>query len=468
MNNLNDIKAVYLIGIGGIGMSALARYFKQAGKEVAGYDKTSTPLTQQLQQEDITIDYSDDIENIPSLYKTTSHEQILVIYTPAIPAENKTLNYFKDNNYKLHKRAEILGMITNELNTIAVAGSHGKTSISVILAWIMKHSQKSTVAFMGGISKNLNSNLMLPDGNQATELVVAEADEFDRSFLHMKPNTAIITAIDADHLDIYENKQNVIDAFRQFAEKINPTGTLIIKKSVSLQLNKKPKHNYTYALEQKADFYAENLKLNTTNTTFDLICPNLKIENLQINIPGKMNAENAIGASAAAIVNGASAEEIREALATWQGVQRRFDYIINTDDFVFINDYAHHPQELKTLIETTKQLYPDKKITAIFQPHLYTRTRDFASEFAEELSKVNEVIINPIYPAREKPIPNITAKTIFDKITISNKKIIAKEDLTKILKYEKNKIVLTIGAGNIVDIVEPLKETFLKQKNCEA
>ncbi len=464
MIDIKNIKGVYFIGIGGIGMSALARYFRYKGLLVAGYDRTPTPLTKQLSRENIEVSYICTPNDIPTLFKNFTKEQILVVYTPAIQKDNTLFRYFKENKYKLYKRAKVLGFITQDIPTIAVAGSHGKTSISVMISWIMKHTKVKTTAFLGGISKNLNSNFMLPDNSREIDLAVVEADEFDRSFLHLSPNTTVVGSIDADHLDIYENKKDITDTFAQFVDKLSPNGRLIIKKSVQLQLLREPKEKYTYSLSEKADFYAENIKLNTAYTRFDLVYPSGKILDIKLNIPGKINVENAVAASAAALLNGASEAVVREALASWQGTQRRFEYVINKNNLVFINDYAHHPKELKALISSVKELYPQKKLTGIFQPHLYSRTRDFASDFAHELSKLDEVILTPIYPAREKPIKGVCSEIILKKISHENKYLIKKDELTDFFTSHKTEVLLLIGAGNICDMVKPLEEILLKKE----
>ena len=462
MININTIKAVYFIGVGGIGMSSLARYFVHKGIFTAGYDRTKTPLTEQLRKEHIMVQYIDDSTNIPALYTNGQKNRTVIIYTPAIPNDNEILQFFKSNNFNLYKRSEILGLITKNIETIGIAGTHAKTSVSVLTAWIMKHSNLYTDAFLGGISKNLNSNLMLSDSNKKTELIVTEADEFDRSFLHLNPKTAVITSLDADHLDIYGNFDNLKKSFSKYIGKITDGGNLIIKTGVDLPQDNFPENVYRYALTGPADFYAENIRTDKNLSKFDIVYPEGKFKNAEIQIAGKLNIENAIAATTAAILSGATEPEIKKGLSTWQGTQRRFEYVINTKKMVFIDDYAHHPEEIKAFISSVKGIYPDKEITGIFQPHLYSRTRDFAQEFAQELSKLDRVILTPLYPAREKPIAGVDSNLIFKNISNKRKIICQKKDLVSVLKNEIPEVLLLMGAGDISQQTKSIENFLLE------
>ena len=464
MINFNLIKAVYFVGIGGIGMSALARYFMHRGVYTAGYDRGKTPLTQQLQKEHILVDYTDTPDAIPALFKTYAKNRMLIVYTPAIPPDNEVLNYFKDNNYHLYKRAEVLGLITDNIPTIAVAGPHGKTSVSVMTAWILRQSKLLTDGFFGGISKNLNSNLMLSDSDKKTQLIVAEADEFDRSFLHLKPVTAVVTSLDADHLDIYKNIDYLKDSFLKFINQIDKNGSLLIKSSIDLPKANFPDNVYTYSLDAPADFYAENIESTLLYSKFDLIHPEGIVKNLKINIPGILNVDNAIAASALALIHEAGEDAIRKGLESWEGTRRRFDYVINTENLVFIDDYAHHPKELKAFIGSVRKLYPDRIITGIFQPHLYSRTRDFADEFAEELSRLDEVILTEIYPAREKPIEGISSQLILDKIKNTEKMLCSKDKLKELFTNSRPEVLLLMGAGDISEEKDAIAEVLKMNK----
>jgi len=452
--------SVFLIGVGGIGMSALARYFNNIGKLVYGYDKTETGLTQKLVSEGIKIHYDDNIDLIPDAV-TQNRAVSLIIYTPAIPKDNKQLNYFIDNGFKIYKRAEILGAITNNYKTVAVAGTHGKTSVSTLTAHILNGSEISCYAFLGGISKNTNSNLVLPHSNSTEKIAVVEADEFDRSFLNLNPDIALITSIDADHLDIYENKADLINSFEQFVNNIKQGGILIRKKSITLSVNSSVKQ-YTYSLDENADYYALNLKMNKDGTyCFDLMTPIGTIVGFKTGMPGKINAENAVAAAAIALLSGISRDIVRLQMQSFKGVKRRFDFQIVTDNFIYIDDYAHHPEELKAFIASVIEMFPYKKITGVFQPHLYTRTRDFADGFALSLDMLDELVLLDIYPAREKPITGVSSKIIYDKVKLDKKLICSKNELLAYLKKNKPEVLLTMGAGDIDTLVEPIKKGFL-------
>jgi len=456
--NLKNIHSIYFLGIGGIGMSALARYFNHTGKTVLGYDKVETKLTKNLVLEGINIHYADDI-NIIS--KDISNKNTIVIYTPAIPSNHSELNFFKQNDYKIYKRAEILGLITDNYKTVAVAGTHGKTSISTTTAHIINKSSFNSLAFLGGIAKNYSSNLILPQNNDNETIAVAEADEYDRSFLQLNPYIALISSIDADHLDIYGNKKNLVDTFNQFINKINKKGILVYKKGLELNKNLFPNKAYTYSFENKADFYATNISINKKGQyCFDLITPFGTMKNFTSGTPGKINAENAVASITLAHLLGLDEETIKENLEKFEGVERRFDFQINTEHLIYVDDYAHHPAELDAFIDSMKTLFKGKKITGIFQPHLFSRTKDFADEFANSLCLLDELILLDIYPAREKPIEGVTSKIIFDKVKLKTKTMCKLDDIVEVLKNKKLEVLLTMGAGNIDKKVKAIKNSL--------
>ena len=459
---MDQFKRVYFVGIGGIGMSALARYFKFIGKEVAGYDKTPASITDKLTVEGIAVTFDDNPESIPSAFKKI--ESTLVIYTPAIPVEHRGLNYFRQNNFVLKKRSQVLGEITNNYKTIAIAGTHGKTSVSTAIAHILNSSGKGCLAFLGGISKNYDTNLVLPrklgDYNQ---FAVAEADEFDRSFLQLNPSIALITAMDADHLDIYGNKENVVESFNQFVKKIVPNGILIYKKGLNLKPENLPKIAYTYSLNEKADFCATNQRIDEKGYYhFDLSTPKGIFRDIHSGVVGKVNAENAVAAASASLMTGVDENEIRNGLASFSGVLRRFDYQVKSSGVVYIDDYAHHPEELKAFISSVREIYKGKKICGIFQPHLYSRTRDFAVEFAQSLDLLDELILLEIYPAREEPIPEVSSEIIFNRLKIKKKTLCTLENLIEKIETTSFDVLLTMGAGNIDKKVESIKKRLLK------
>ncbi|MDR2293140.1 MAG: UDP-N-acetylmuramate--L-alanine ligase [Prevotellaceae bacterium] len=453
--------AVYLIGIGGIGMSALARYYNCCGFFVAGYDKTKSTLTQELENENILIHYTDDVSLIPENCKDA--ENTLVIYTPAVPKEHSELNYFLSNRFNVIKRSKTLGLIAKNKHTLAVAGTHGKTTVSTLLAHILTVAADGCNAFLGGISKNYNSNLLLSN----SENLVAEADEFDRSFLQIFPNAAAVTATDADHLDIYGNIEEMRKAFGKFVAQIKDGGTLIIKKGIEIELPKNNISIYTYSYSEPCDFYASNIKLhNDSCYGFDINLPNnKKICNCKLGVPGWINVENAIAATALAWTVGFDEQKLKDALAGFIGVKRRMDVQINTKKLVYIDDYAHHPEELTATITSIKNMFAGRKITAIFQPHLYTRTRDFADGFAKSLSLADELILLDIYPARELPIDGITSKIIFDNVQCKEKILCKKNELLKIADKKQFDVVITLGAGDIDLFVEPITKMLNKKLN---
>ena len=450
-NLFSDFKNVYFIGIGGIGMSALARFFNNKGLKVAGYDKSASDLTNKLETEGCLIHYEDLGEEISNEFKNQA--TTFVVFTPAIPEEMKELAYFISNEFTVYKRAEVLGILTRQSKGLCVAGTHGKTTTSSMLAHILDHSSWKCNAFLGGIATNFNSNLVL---SETSDWTVVEADEFDRSFLKLSPFSSIVTGVDPDHLDIYGSIEQFNEGFRQYAMKIEPSGFLIEKEGLNLPTLAK---KVSYALHSEtADYSMNNLVFRDGFIFSDVRLKTNFWQNVKLGIPGSHNAENALACIALLDCLGMSELEIRNGLSSFTGVKRRFDYQIRTEDLVFIDDYAHHPNELKVLIESVRNLYPNKKITGIFQPHLFTRTRDFAMEFAAELSKLDELILLPIYPAREEPIYGISSAWLYSKVELSKKYLLSpSEALQYFIQFDKG-IVLTIGAGDIDKIVAPLKE----------
>jgi UDP-N-acetylmuramate--alanine ligase len=458
MKSLQKIKNVYFLGIGGIGMSALARYFKHSGRNVAGYDRTPTALTEALQSEGIDVHFEDDIRYIPSKWNPV---ETLAVYTPALPEDHKQLNWCKEKPIWLMKRAKVLGMVCNERNCVAVSGTHGKTTVSTMTATILSNSKDGCGAFLGGISKNFGSNLLLPPEN--SPWIVAEADEYDRSFLHLKPQMALVTSIDADHLDIYGDKEKITESFEKFISQIKDGGILVVKKGVDLDLSKTQAEVFSYALKEKADFNTINLHLSSAGGyySFDLKTPDGIIAHCKLNYPGQVNVENAVAASALAFLAGASADEIKLGLENYQGVLRRFEVKFKNEKHIYIDDYAHHPAELNAVISSVKALYPNRKLTGIFQPHLYSRTRDFATEFAASLDLLDEAVLVPLYPAREEPIKGVSSELIFEKMKNENKFLAEKSEVPELLRNRETDVVLTMGAGDIDgiggQIIEVLK-----------
>jgi len=451
--NLKDIKKVYFLGIGGIGMSALARYFRSLGAEVSGYDKTSTALTDQLVSEGIKVTFEDNVDALPK-------ELDIVIYTPAIPKDHKGFNFYKDNNYTLKKRSEILGIISADKFSICVAGSHGKTTVSAMIAHILTHSGYGCSAFLGGIASNYNSNYIQHDN----DVVVIEADEFDRSFHRLAPDMAVITAIDTDHLDIYGSKEKIEEAFVEFSEKIAEDGFLVIKQGTGIDDKLPTLDKAFYSLmDEEADVYCSKYWVVDGGYVFTIKYYDKEFVGFRLNIGGFHNIENAIAAFTIAKELKISNEHIKAALASFKGIKRRFEMVVNTDKVVFIDDYAHHPEEIRVFLESVRELYPDKKITAIFQPHLFSRTKDLAAGFAEQLSIADEVILLDIYPAREQPMEGVTSDLIFSKLTSKEKLNIKKEELLDTLKDKKLEVVVTIGAGDIDKLVQPIKEMLEKK-----
>ncbi|MFC2110961.1 UDP-N-acetylmuramate--L-alanine ligase [Bacteroidota bacterium] len=447
--NINNLNKIYFIGIGGIGMSALARYFNQNDVEVHGYDKTHSNITDELIFEGISIHFEEDIELLPQ-------DIDLVIYTPAIPEEHKELIYFKEKGFPIKKRAEVLGIISKDFFTIAVAGTHGKTTITSIISHLLISSRKKITAFIGGISNNLNSNFIsLPD----SKILIVEADEFDQSFLSLKPDIAVISSMDADHLDIYNSKESLEESFMLFSKQIKDDGNLIIRSDLKYASEIEDKR-ISYSIKESSDVYASEIKIKNNQFVFDLIYYGETIQNITLGIPGFHNIENAVAASVVALELGVKPDSIKNALQTYSGVKRRFDVRINREDFVYIDDYAHHPEELRACINSVKKMYPDKKINGVFQPHLFSRTRDFADEFARSLELLDEVVLLEIYPAREKPIQGVNSEMLLNKIKCKNKYLLNNDKLLEKLKQQKPEVLLTLGAGNIDLLVESIEEIF--------
>jgi UDP-N-acetylmuramate--alanine ligase len=456
-------KYIYFLGIGGIGMSALARYYRSLGLTVAGYDKTSTTLTSELVKEGIDIHFIDDVNLIPS-FVTENASETLIVYTPAIPVDHNELKYLKANSFTIKKRSEVLATITGQTKTIAIAGTHGKTTTSSMVAHLLKSAGKNINAFLGGITQNYNTNLLLSTVQSPDTSTVVEADEYDRSFLTLFPEMAIITSVDADHLDVYGEHKFVRESFELFANQIKPGGVLVSKKGLDYSL---PEGNglkiYSYSLNEKANFYAENIKIENGNYVFDLRSDVENIKDINFGIPGSHNVENAVAASAIAQLAGLAAADIKKGLKTFKGVKRRFDYQLKTSRLVYIDDYAHHPEELRACISSVKEMYPGKKIVGVFQPHLYTRTRDFADGFAKSLQLLDDIILLDIYPARELPIPGISSQLLFNKINTKNKLLATKQNLVEIIKNKNPEVLITMGAGDIDTLVEPISK-MLKEK----
>lgn len=446
---LKDIKAVYFVGAGGIGMSAIARYFIHKGMVVAGYDKTPSALTRQLEQEGMLIHYEENVEEIPQACRDRS--ACLVVYTPAIPADHRELVYFRENGFEIEKRALVLGTLTRTHKGLCVAGTHGKTTTSTMCAHIMHQSHLDCNAFLGGISKNYGTNYILSD---SSDYVVIEADEFDRSFHWLRPWMTVITSTDPDHLDIYGTKEAYLESFRHYTTLIQPGGALILHKNLEMKQDvSEGVKVYEYSLEE-GDFHAANIRMKNGEITFDFISPIENVPNIVLGQPVPINIENGVAAMAMAQLNGCTAEELKYGMKTYGGVDRRFDFKVKNDRHVFLSDYAHHPKEIFQSAKSMRELYHDRKITAIFQPHLYTRTRDFYKEFAEALSQLDEVVLCDIYPAREKPIPGVTSKLIYDNLKPGvEKRMIHKEDVIDFVKSRDFDVLIVLGAGDLDNYV---------------
>jgi UDP-N-acetylmuramate--alanine ligase len=447
MIKLADIEKVYLVGIGGIGMSGLARYFHKRGCRVSGYDKTSTVLTQALESEGISISYTDNETAIPQLYRENS-SSILIIYTPAVPKDSRIFNYFLNQGFQVYKRSQVLGILSEGMYTIAVAGTHGKTTTSSLITHLLLNGGNNCSAFLGGISSNYNTNIIIGDNN----VMVVEADEYDRSFLTLHPDVAAITSMDADHLDIYGDKDQLTTSFKLFANQVKPEGKLYVRKGLAIE------NAQTYSIAGDADAQALHIRVENGEFRFDFKNPDILLENLKLGLAGQHNIENAVVAIQIALDMGIDAERIREGLANFKGVKRRFEYIIKDENYIYIDDYAHHPEELRACFTAARTLYPDKKLTVIFQPHLFTRTRDFADDFAEVLSTADELLLLDIYPARELPIEGIDSNFLLNKMTLENKHLVSKAEVIDVIKNKNPELLITVGAGDIDTLVLPLKE----------
>lgn len=452
METLKNVGTVYFLGIGGIGMSALARWFKSRGARVSGYDRTPSNLTRKLQEEGINVHFEDNPSFIPE-------ELDLAVYTPAIPEALEEYKELRDSDIPMKKRSEVLGMISSEMFTIAIAGTHGKTSITSLVAWMLSQADKPVTAFIGGISKNFGSNLVL---HENPEILVVEADEFDRSFLRLKPNMAVISAMDADHLDIYGSKEELLEAYRVFVRGINPQGVLVRNERVpEMTVNA---HVVTYGEGNNNECYYDELEISEGKMRFTLHWKGESIPNLRLNVAGRHNLENALAAAAICLSAGIGPELIRKALRLYEGVYRRFDYRIDRPDLVYIDDYAHHPEEIEALINAVRELYPGRQITGIFQPHLYSRTRDFADGFARSLDMLDEPILMDIYPARETPIPDVDSGMIIRRMQSPRKKLMTRSDILQHLEERPPDVLLTIGAGDIDRLTGEIEKILAKEE----
>lgn len=457
--NIETIQSVYFVGAGGIGMSALIRYFLSLGKRVAGYDRTSSELTARLVEEGAVIHYEEDVNQIPEWCRDAA--TTLIVYTPAIPNEHAELNYFRTNGFEIHKRAQVLGIITRSSKALCVAGTHGKTTTSTMAAHLLQQSHVGCTAFLGGISKNYGTNLLL---SQESPYTVIEADEFDRSFHRLSPYMSVITATDPDHLDIYGTREAYLESFRHYTTLIQPGGALILHEGLALQPDVQSGVKvYTYSRDH-GDFHAENIRIGGGDIYVDFVAPDTRICDVQLGVPVSINIDNGVAAMALAHLNGVTDEEIKRGMASFRGVDRRFDFKLKTDRIVFLSDYAHHPAEIAQSVRSIRELYQDKKITAIFQPHLYTRTRDFYHEFADSLSLLDEVILTDIYPAREEPIPGVSSQLIYDQLRPGIEKCLCrKEDVLALLETKDIEVLIVLGAGDMDNYV-PQITRLLEQR----
>ena len=448
------MKSVYFVGAGGIGMSALVRYFLSEGLVVAGYDRTACQLTEELRAEGADIHYEDNPELIPAACR--DRNETLVVYTPAIPATHKELTYFRENGFDIQKRAQVLGTLTRSMKGLCVAGTHGKTTTSSMTAHLLHQSHVGCNAFLGGITKNYGTNYLL---SKKSDYVVIEADEFDRSFHHLRPYATVITATDADHLDIYGTEEAYLESFRHYTSLIQPGGALIIHRGLKMKEDlQEGVRRYDYSRDE-GDFHAENIRIGGGRIVFDFVSPFGNIADVELGVPVSINIENGIAAMALAQIAGATAEEIRQVMASFQGVVRRFDFALKNDRHVLLSDYAHHPAEIRQSILSIREVFDGRKVTAIFQPHLYTRTRDFYRDFADSLSLLDEVILTEIYPAREAPIPGVTSQLIYDNLRPDmQKRIVRKEELPEVLRQEDFDVLVVLGAGDVDNMVPQFKQ----------
>lgn len=449
--NIDDIRKVYLIGIGGIGMSGLARYFHKLGCEVSGYDRTETELTMALVEEGIPVVYHDDITSISSSFAEPS-EETLIIYTPAVPKELEIKNHFFNKGFELYKRSQVLGFISASRFTIGVAGTHGKTTTSTMIAHVLKDSGYDCSAFLGGISSNYDTNVLFGDNN----VVVVEADEYDRSFLTLHPDIAVVTSADADHLDIYGDSSHLIASFEMYLDRVVEGGKRIVKIGLPF------KGDISYAKDTRADAYAENIRVEDGHFYFDYISHEVVIKDILLGIAGLHNVENAVAAITVARLLKIEDQKIVKALANFKGAKRRFEFVVRNERHIYIDDYAHHPEELRAFLSSMRKLYPEKKLTVVFQPHLFTRTRDFVDGFAEVLGMADELLLLEIYPARELPIEGVTSSWLLDKVHLSNKRVVSPEEVLNIVGEEQPELLVTVGAGDIDRLVKPLKKVLEK------
>jgi UDP-N-acetylmuramate--alanine ligase len=461
-NTLDHIAKAYFLGIGGIGMSALARYFHGKGVEVKGYDKTETQLTKELVQEGISVSYFDNPSSLPNwLQSDVINDDVIVIYTPAIPKDHCELNFLKDKGVRLWKRSEVLGAVTSGTRTIAVAGTHGKTTTSTIIAHILKHSGKNVTAFLGGISSNYQTNLLVsPSG--IDEVMVAEADEYDKSFLQLNPDVSVVTSLDPDHLDIYGNHDNMVECYSEFANRLKPGGSLYFKAGSGLKHT--ANNSYSYSAFGQGDYCVSNIRIDNGAYVFDILGQGLEMRDMVLYCPGRHNVENALVACIVCLKEGLTPDDIRVGLASFKGVHRRFEYRLREHGKVVIDDYAHHPTELTAAINTVRELYPNKNILGIFQPHLYSRTRDFAEGFAKSLSLLDALVLLDIYPARELPIPGVSSQMILNMVTAHTKVLLQKDQLFKYVSQSESDVVLILGAGDIDALVVGIVES-VRNKN---
>lgn len=459
MQNLDNIRSVYFVGAGGIGMSALLRYFLGKGYNVGGYDKTPSELTERLIEEGALIHYEENVELIQDCFK--DKDSTLVVYTPAIPSEHKELVYFRENGFEIEKRAQVLGFLTNKHKGLCVAGTHGKTTTSTMVAHILHQSHVDCNAFLGGISKNYGTNYILSD---TSDYVVIEADEFDRSFHWLRPWTTVITATDPDHLDIYGTKEAYLESFRKYTTLIQTGGALIIHKDLEMKADVQEGVTVYEYSRTEGDFHAENIRIGNGEIFFDFVSPKGVVKDVQLGVPVSINIENGVAAMALAQLAGATDEELREGMRSFRGVDRRFDFKLKTENIVFLSDYGHHPKEIEQSVKSIRELYADKKIAAIFQPHLYTRTRDFYQDFANALSLLDEVFLCDIYPAREEPIPGVTSQLIYDRLRPGIEKyLIHKEQILDVVKKGGFDVLISLGAGDIENFVPEITR-ILKEK----
>lgn len=461
MINFRNIEGICFVGIGGIGMSALALYFAKGGYIISGYDRAESRITGNLTEHGCSITYNDDPSELPDIFMDKGfRNNILVVYTPAIPPESRILNWFRNNEYKIYKRSEVLGAISEKTDTLAIAGTHGKTTVSTMTAHLLKQSHVDCSAFLGGISKNYNSNLLTGEGS----FTVMEADEFDRSFLRLTPMIAVITAVDADHLEIYGDHKTMIAAYNEFCTKIKVGGTLIINYRIRASIICPDKVKcFTYGEATEADFRYFDIEHREDYYSFNIKTPSGIMKDLHFPFPGIINIENLTAAIAVALQCGVTEDEIRKAIVIFQGVRRRFDIRVNRPGLVYIDDYAHHPEEIRACIDSVREYFQGRKITGIFQPHLFTRTRDHAEGFAKILDRLDDAIILPVYPAREKPIPGISSEIIIEKMKLKNKRLLSMEDIPGKLDKDSLDVLVTIGAGDIDKLVEPIEKWLGKE-----